>query len=143
MARKASARVVLNRKALTEFGVIIAEGVEEVARTIVEVADPPDATPWGEGLVTRGGWLVYLGPKKIGGGGQDGRQPKKPRAFRVQGSDVIQAIAGWGFPGRFQEMGTVHHAAQPFAMPAADRVVPHAARIMGPVVGPKLRGIGD
>ena len=134
---------MLNRAAMTELGVAIAEGVEEVARTIVEVADPPDATPWGEGLVTSGGWLVYLGPKKIGGGSQDGRQPKKPRSWRVRESEGIHGIAGFGFPGRFQEMGTVNHAAQPFLVPAGNRVTPHAPAIMGRVVGPKLRGIGD
>ena len=134
---------MLNRSALTELGVAVAEGVEEVARTIVEVADPPDATPFGEGLVTSGGWLVYLGPRKIGGGGQDGRQPKKPRSWRVRDSEGIHGIAGFGFPGRFQEMGTVNHAAQPFLVPAGNQVTPHAGRIIGAVVGPKLRGIGD
>lgn len=138
MARKPSARVVLNRSRLNELQLAVAEGLEEVAKTIVETADPPDATPFGEGLVTRGGWLVYAGDKKVGGGSLDGTQPKKPRAFRVKGTNAITAIAGFGFPARFQEFGTVKQAAQPFFTPAVDRVAPHAAEIMASIVGPKL-----
>lgn len=139
MARKPSARVVLNRQALDRVQLALAEGLEEVARTIVEVAEPPDATPFGEGLVTNGGWLVYAGAKKVGGGSLRGLQPKKPRAFRVQGTAGIQAIVGFGFPGRFQEMGTIHHPAQPFFTPAVDATIPHAAEIMESVVRPRLR----
>ncbi|HEY6568543.1 MAG TPA: hypothetical protein VI341_13590 [Actinomycetota bacterium] len=108
----------------------LADGVNAVARAIVEGADPPDAAPYGVGLVTRGGWLTYIGDKKIDGGSTSGRQPKKPRSFRVKGTVGIVAIAGFSFPGRFQEFGTVHQAAKPFLAPARDRVVPHVDSIM-------------
>lgn len=117
----------------------IAEGIEEVVRTVVETATPPDASPFGTGLVTRGGWLVYAGAKKVGGGSLDGRQPKKPRAFRVSGSRQVQAIAGFGFPGRFQEAGTAKMAANPFLTPSMSQTMPHAPQIMKPAVQAKLR----
>jgi len=139
MARKVNSRVVLNRAALNEVDLAIADGLEEVVRSVVEAAQPPDAAPYGEGLVTHGGWLVYAGSKKVGGGSLDGRQPKKPRAFRVAGSRMIQAIAGFSFPGRFQEAGTAKMAANPFLTPAAGRVVPHAPQIMKPAVSRRLR----
>lgn len=139
MARGPSTRVVLNRKAVRAVQVAIADGLFEVARTIIEVADPPDATPFGAGLVTQGGALAYVGDKKVGGWSQRGTQPKKPRAYKVRGQGAITAIAGFGFPGRFQEMGTVHHAAQPFLTPAANRTVDHAAEIMAPIVSAELR----
>lgn len=134
MARKTSAKVVLNRQALTELGMGIAEGFEEVARTIVETADAPDATPYGEGLVDRGGWLVYLGTKKVGGGGLDGKQPAKPRAFRPE-EGSISAIGGYGFPARFQEEGTVAQPARPFLWPAVLAVKDEILAIMKRAVG--------
>lgn len=137
MARP-STRVMLNRSKLTILGEALADGIGEVCRTILEVANPPDAEPFGTGLVTQGGYLVYSGSTKVAGYGQDGRQPKKPRAFRVAGTAGITAAVGYGFPGRFQEIGTIHHGAQPFLMSAANQVVPHAAGIMESVVRPRV-----
>lgn len=122
MNNRTSARVVLNRKALNDLGMAVGKGLEDFARLVVIDADPPDATPYGEGLVTQGGWLAYFRNKKIGGGSLTGRQPKKPRGWRVSNNDSIEAIAGFGFPGRFQETGTVHHPAQPFLWPSFRRL---------------------
>lgn len=130
MARKPSARVVLNRKALDTLHLAYAEGVEDIVRTIVETAEPPDAPPFGEGLVTRGGWLVYDGANKVAGGSLEGSQPDKPRAYKVKGARGITGIAGFGFPGRFQEAGTVHQPARPWFTPAVIRVKAVAASIM-------------
>lgn len=116
-----TARVVLNRNALNALGLAVANGLEDFARLVVTDADPPDATPFGEGLVTQGGWLAYYRNRKIGGGSRTGKQPKKPRGWSVSRNDSIEAIAGFGFPGRFQEMGTVHHSAQPFLWPSFTR----------------------
>lgn len=138
-SRRPSARVVLNRAALSELHLALADGIEEVARTIIETAKPPDATPFGEGLVTEGGWLVYDGSKKVAGGSLGGNQPKKPRAFRVRGTVGITGIAGFGFPARFQETGTEHQPARPFFMPAIVRVKGVAADIMREIVAPKLK----
>lgn len=138
MARRPSSRVVLNRAALDEVQLAVAEGVEEIARTVVETAEPPDATPFGVGLATRGGWAVYAGKKKVAGGSLDGTQPKKPRAFKPSPTGVT-GIAGFGFPGRFQETGTVHQPARPWFMPAVVRVKAIAAEIMREIVGPRLR----
>lgn len=140
MARKPSARVVLNRAALLRIDLALAEGVEEVCRTVVEVAGDaaPDATPFGEGLTTNGGWLVYAGSKKVAGGSLRGLQPKKPRDFKPEPTGIT-GMAGFGFPGRFQETGTVNHPAQPFFTPSAERVAAHAGEIMRGVVGPRLR----
>ena len=139
MARKPSARVVLNRAALDAVHLALADGVEEIARTVVETAEPPDATPFGEGLVTSGGWLVYDGAKKVAGGSLTGLQPKKPRAFRVKGTAGITGIAGFGFPGRFQETGTVNQTARPWFTPAAIRVKGIAAAIMRDAVRSRTR----
>lgn len=137
MARKPGAKVVLNRQALDTLHLALAEGVEEVARTIVETAEPPDATPYGVGLVDSGGWAVYAGSKKVAGGSMDGSQPNKPRAFKPSPTGIT-GIAGFGSPARFQEVGTAHHGAQPFLWPAAMRVAGSAPAIMREIVGPRL-----
>ncbi|MCC6619467.1 MAG: hypothetical protein IT341_10575 [Chloroflexi bacterium] len=141
MARKPSARVVMNRAALDEVRLAVADGALAVGEAVVREADPPDATPFGAGLVTNGGWIGYVGDKKIGGGGLDGKQPKKPRTFRVRGTQRIQIIAGFGFPGRFQELGTVNHPAQPFFTPAMNRVLPRTSELMRPATQARLRRI--
>jgi hypothetical protein len=138
---RAHARVVLNRGALTEIGLAVADGLEVVTRTVVEQAEPPDATPYGEGLVTQGGWLVYHGTKKVAGGSLRGRQPKKPRGMRLA-AKAITAIAGFGFPGRLQETGTIHHPAQPFVWPAWLGVEPRLPRLMAPAVQAHLARFG-
>lgn len=127
---KRHARVVLNRRAVDGVTLAIADGAHEVAKTIVREARPPDATPFGQGLVTSGGTLVYVGSKKVDGWSLDGRQPKKPRSLRVRGSESVVAVAGFGFPGRFQEFGTVNHGAQPFLTPSRNRVEPRVPGIM-------------
>ena len=138
MARKPSAKVVLNRAALSELDLAIATGVEELVRTVIETAEPPDATPFGEGLVTEGGWAVYAGSKKVGGGSLAGPQPRKPRGLKLA-SDAITGIAGFGFPARFQEVGTVHQPSRPFLWPTAARVGRIAGDVMREIVGPLLR----
>jgi HK97 gp10 family phage protein len=130
MARGRTTRVKLNRAAIDGVRLAIADGTHAVAKAIVTTANPPDATPFGEGLITRGGTLAYVGSKKVDGWSLDGRQPRKPRKLRVKGTDTIVAVAGFGFPGRFQEFGTAHHPAQPFLTPARNQVVPRAVGIM-------------
>lgn len=138
MARRPSARVVLNRAALDGVHQALAEGVEEIARTVIETTHAPDDTPFGVGLVKAGGWAVYSGSKKVGGGSLDGTQPRKPRALKT-GFAPITGVAGFGFPARFQETGTVHQPARPFFMPAVLKVKGIAADIMRDTVGPKLK----
>jgi hypothetical protein len=138
MAR--TTRVELNRRALNDVAMAFVDGVFEVGKAIVEAADPPDATPFGQGLVTQGGVLVYVGPKQVHAWSLSGKKPKKPRKFRVRSEEGnIVGIVGFGFPGRFQEIGTVHHPAQPFLTPAVSAVAPQAPGILNRVVRPKLR----
>lgn len=146
MAGKYNARVVVNRKAVATLDLIHADGLLAVAKAVVEEANPPDATPYGQGLVNAGGAIAYVGSKKVGGFGQDGRQPPKPRGLAVKGSTEVVAIAGYGFPGRFQEMGTVHQPARPFLTPAVFRVWPRMQGIFRQATAYRIaraRSIGD
>src|SRR5688500_14149698 len=98
---KVSSRVVLNRKALTALQGAFADAMADMGREVIEVARPPDARPFGEGLVTTGDWGVWAGSKKVDGTAQ------KPRAARLSRGEITMLV-GYGFPGRFQEMGTVN-----------------------------------
>lgn len=129
MATKRHARVKLNRKAIDGVNLALADGMTAVGKAILDQAHWPDATPYGVGLVTSGGVLTYVGKRKVDGFGQDGSQPRKPRAVRLA-DGIIKTVVGWGFPARFQEFGTVHQPARPVATPARNAVVPRINAIM-------------
>jgi len=131
---KPSARVVLNHKRLSLVHRTLADGLAAVAAEIVRIADPPDATPFGEGLVTTGDTYVAVDGKKVAGGAS------KPRRLKVPKPGIV-AVAGFGFPGRFQELGTIHQPARPFLTPAVQRVMPVAPQIMAIFVRSRLRSI--
>lgn len=125
LARRA-AKVVLNHAALDEITRATADGLFELAKAIISGADVPDATPFGEGLVDQGGVIAYVDRKPVASY-STGADPtvKKPRAARLGPGVVI--IAGYGFPGRFQESGTVHQPARPFLTPKLMADLPDAA----------------
>jgi hypothetical protein len=132
MARKVSARVVLNRSRLDEVRGALADGLQAMGADIVEHANPPDAEPFGVGLVTSGGTYVAVDGKKVGG------DSSRPRA--VRGEPGIVAVVGFGFPGRFQEFGTIHSPAQPFLSPAVDEVLPNLEQYLAPAIRARLGG---
>lgn len=136
---KATSRVVLNRQAFGELTLASADGLFALAVEIVEEARPPDAPPQGQGLVEGGGALAWAGKKKVAGTTIGGRQIKKPRALRLSPTDAT-AIAGFGFPARFVELGTVDTQAQPFLTPAVGRVLPHAEVTISKGMARRLRG---
>lgn len=116
MAVRGKARAVLNREALEQVDLAMAVGVERVAMRILEVVRPPDATPFGEGLVDRGGFISYVDGKRVGGDAD-----QKPKAMLVRGRGIVVGV-GFGFPARFQEMGTERQPPRPFLTPAVMQV---------------------
>jgi hypothetical protein len=130
MARRS--RVEINRAKLDEVMGGLADGVFDVARAIGVVAEnrAPDATPYGEGLVDRLGAIVWVRGQKVHEWSSSGRRPDKPRALRVKSAGEVVGVVGAGFPGMFQELGTVHHSAQPFLTPSAQEIVGSEARLL-------------
>jgi len=124
LARRA-AKVVLNHAALDAITRATADGLFELAKAIVDGADAPDATPFGEGLVDQGGVIAYV-DRKLVATYSTGADPtvSKPRAARLGPGVVI--IGGYGFPGRLQESGTVHQPARPFLTPKLMADLPEA-----------------
>ena len=130
MARGPSSRVVLNRSALDQTILAIGDGLFAVGKEIIDTAKPPDASPFGEGLPKQGGVLAYAGGKKIAGYGLDGKQPRVPRAAHISRQRGVVVIVGWGFPARFNELGSIHNTPNPFFTRAVDEVLPRAQSIM-------------
>lgn len=134
MARRISSRTVMNRKALDAISEGMAAAMERVGQDFVETVDPPDATPFGEGLVTSPDWGVWAYGKKVAG------TAKKPRKAKAR-KDGILLVAGEGFPGRFQELGTIHHGAQPHVTPAMVAVLNGLPDRLREEVDPRLKRV--
>jgi hypothetical protein len=131
--KKTSVRVETNRAALDAAWLAVADGLLAVGEAIVDEAHPPDAPPYGQGLVNRGAAGVWVNGKKVGG------EAAKPRGIRVKQYPIV-GVAGFGFPARFQEMGTVHQPARPFLTPAANEVKGSSPATIRDVVAAKIGG---
>lgn len=146
MARRS--RLEINRAALDEVQGGLADGVFDVARAILRVAESraPDAPPFGEGLVSRGAAAVWVGKKRTHQVRSDGQTAtiRKPRGSRRLDAAGITGIVGFGFPAMFQELGTVNHRAQPFLTPSVSEVVGGEAQILlSKAMQRRLRGERD
>lgn len=117
MARKVTARTVLNYKALDAISKGLADGMAILGKVIIAHTEPPDAEPFGKGLVTTGDYGVWVKGRKVAG------TATKPRAARLSKTGIT-LLVGYGFPGRFQELGTVRQPARPFFTPVVNRELP-------------------
>jgi hypothetical protein len=145
-------RMVLNQERLGDVVFIVADGFFEAGRVIVERASahapdypyPTKRFPFGlgEGLPRQGGVLVYAGNKKTHGFSLRGDQPKKPRSVKEStAKHSVATVVGFGFPARFNELGTIRMPAHPFLGPARDAVgTQGVVNIVGSVTRPRLRG---
>lgn len=126
MARKVNARTVVNRKALDAISAGIVNGMEAMGQAFKDQVHPPDATPFGVGLVTTPDFGVWANGRKVAGGAG------KPRSAKVKPGIVL--LCGEGFPGRFQELGTVKMAANPHVTPVMLAILPGAEAYLKPKV---------
>ncbi len=127
MAVRGKARAVLNRDALAQVDRAMAAGLEWTAMEVLRVADPPDRTPYGEGLVDRGGFISYVDGKRVAGDAD-----QKPKGMLVRGRGIVVGV-GFGFPARFQEMGTENQPPRPFLTPAVMQVAGDDAAVASAV----------
>lgn len=122
---RARTRVVMARERLHELDLAMATGLEGIALQVLLKVEPPDAAPFGEGLVEGGATISYVDGKRVGGDAD-----KKPKALLVRGRGVTVGV-GYGFPARFQELGTVNQPARPFFTPVVIDVVGDESIVKG------------
>ena len=96
-------------------------------------AHPPDDPLTAE--VIQGGAVGYIDGRKIGG---QATKPSSERGLKQRG---IVAFFGFGFPARFQEIGTVHQPARPFLWPAVTETEPEMAGLMAAASHARLSGL--
>lgn len=153
------ARFEINHAALDATTMGLADGLFDVARAIVRVAETraPDAETGfyyprgsdpvprraGQGLVQHGAAMAWVEGKQVNRTQtEDGRVPKKPRTLTLksQASSVV-AVAGFAFPAAFNELGTLHQPAKPFLTPSVAEVVGSDAQvILSKAMERRLRG---
>lgn len=140
-------RIVLNRAALDEVTLAAADGMFDLAKSIVEKANVPDAEPLGLGLVQGGGVIAFVGSKRVAAWSVDGDSVKKPRAVKLSAGTTV--IGGYGFPARILETGKLDTPAEPFLTPELMAQVPDAgnfvrlASIKRGIVSANRRARGD
>lgn len=117
--RGPSKRVVMNREAVGALLVGYADGLHQVGLDVIAAAHVPDAPPLGVGLVNKWGVATVAVGKRVASSGPVGNIPREGAA--PKGS--ITTVVGYGFPGRFVELGTSDTAPQPFLTPAIGAVV--------------------
>lgn len=153
MASKVSTRVVVNRAALDAITLGLADGMQAIGERIVKNARPPsdvgsetaaeaeeEQAEKRPPLVKNGGAATWVNGRKVAGFGLDGKQPGKPRSAKLA-KPGITMIAGFGFPGRFQEFGTIRQGAQPFLSPAIAEELPGADPILSENLKRRLAGV--
>jgi hypothetical protein len=145
MAGKHTSRVVLNRAFFDELAVAEADALFDVCERVLEVVRVPDAPPYGKGLQEGGAAIAYVARKKVNGTTIGGKQVKKPRDLKLTSHQLdVAAAVGFGFPGRFVELGTLHTPAQPFLTPAVMSVVGAEAEvILSKSISRRLAGMRD
>jgi hypothetical protein len=142
----ARSRVEINRAALDEIELGLADGVFGIVSAIATRASEraPDATPYGEGLVDKIGGAVWVRARKVAEmtTGSDGRADK-PRGLTLKSAGAaIVGFVGAGFPGLFNELGTVRMSAQPFLTPSAMEVLGSQAQIiLSSAMARRLQGL--
>lgn len=129
MART-NARTVINRKALTAIRAGLVDGVEDLGRAIVARINPPDDPTTSETIGVDYG--VWADGRKVAGGAT------KPRSQSVRKG--VTLVVGVGFPGRFNEIGTVHQPARPFFTPEVLAEIPETAGYLRPAVKRAIGG---
>ncbi len=132
MARRVSYRTVINRKALSALHGAFVDAMAAVGTAVIAATRPPDATPFGKGLVTTGDWGVWDGTRKVAG------TASKPRSVKLSKTGIT-LVAGYGFPGRFQEFGTIAQPPRPFLTPAMLNELPNTENRLRPAAQRALR----
>jgi hypothetical protein len=104
---KTNHRTVINRQALTALRAGFVDGMERFGQEIIARTNPPDDPATAKKI--KGDWGVWSDGRKVAG------TAAKPRGASVK--QGVTLLAGFEFPARLQETGSVHQPARPFFSP--------------------------
>lgn len=103
----AKVRTTVNRREIERLRDANARGMAAMGQDILATTRPPDAPPFGEGLVDTGRFVVVQDGRAVAGTGE------VPRGWGdAKGTDMLVT---WGFPSRFLHTGTIKMRPHPFA----------------------------
>lgn len=123
------ARVIMNRGALDQVQLGMADGLLQLGQQILDRARSTmvpghlDAPPYGEGLIASGHVLTYALGKKVGG--EEG-ETGKPRGMKAPKNQVVLGVWFSSRLAHLHELGTIKMPARPFLTPAVMATVGEA-----------------
>lgn len=130
MAARKPTRVVLNMAALNEIQQQLANGLLDLGTQIAQEAAGKvhyGSEKYGH-VEDKWGVAIWVDGKKVAQRSADGSATNKPRAFRP-GKGLL-GFVGFGWPGRFEEVGTSDTPSHPFLTPAGMSFVGSAVAIV-------------
>jgi hypothetical protein len=142
------AKIVWNKSALDAMYAGMADGLIEIGERIIADArdtaprDPEAARVRGVPMMADTGFISVWGQGKlVHGSAQVAASKNKPRGVRTP-KDQVVLVAAFASPiAHFNELGTVKMVAHPFLLPAFNRGVPGAEKVLVPAVGKRVRAV--
>jgi len=133
----------MNKAAVDAAQMGMADGAIELGQTILEdaTAHAPDAPPYGEGLIASGYTAVFALGKLVSGDTSKAASANKPRGLKTPKDQVVMFVAFSAPHSHLLERGTVNMPAQPFLLPAFNRGVPGASKVVVPAMGLRVRAV--
>lgn len=145
---RAAAKIEMNRKALDEFQLGMADGLGEMGKRVLDeshsiaaaypavapgtpggLRDPAAAAERGaKMLMDTGRVIVYLDGKNVGRLGIDVDVTSKPKGMRARKGEVSMEVAYFSKLAHLVELGTIKMPARPFLLPAAHKIIPDARK---------------
>lgn len=133
-------RVVYNKAALDALYAGMADGLLELGPAIIAAARAnalssekrPPAERHDPPMAETGNFVVYGLGKKVGG---DEGGTGKPRAMKAPPDQVVLGVWFSSRVAHFKELGTIKEVARPFLLPAFNRLVPGAEKVLVPAMG--------
>lgn len=110
------ARVVLNRAALDQVQLGMADGLQEVGEAII--AEASARAPKLTGALAASGTVAVFALGKLVSGRTDIAAAKNKRGVKVGKNEVVMILGFTDWKAHFAELGTIKERARPFLIPA-------------------------
>ena len=141
-------RIQYNKAAVDALYAGVADGVIELLEGIRDDAvanaprDPEKAAERGVPMMADTGRVaVYALGKLVSGTGERTASGNKPRGAKTPADQVVGFVMFDAPISHFAELGTVKEVAHPFLLPAWNRGIPGAEKVLVPAMGKRARAV--